>query len=74
MPMLDKAKIVHCFKEYMQREDNYVSQIAFLGNMEAKLQNKEFCEDIFPLLPKHVDIFNANEAYEYVRQHLLEYE
>lgn len=69
---LNKDEIVRCFFEYMRREGHAISQELFLSNMEAKLKNKEFREDIVPLLPRHIATFNPDEAYEHVRGHLLD--
>ncbi|MBA3954911.1 nucleotidyl transferase AbiEii/AbiGii toxin family protein [Candidatus Dependentiae bacterium] len=69
---LNKDEIIRCFLEYMRYEQRAISQESFLSNMEAKLKNKEFREDIAPLLPRHILTFDPDAAYEQVRQHLLE--
>lgn len=69
---LNQDEIVRCFLEYMRYEQHAISKVLFLSNMEAKLKNKEFREDILPLLPRHMATFNPDEAYEQVRKHLIE--
>ncbi len=69
---IDTQKIVHCFHEYVRFEGAKISQKLFLDNMESKMQNKEFCGDMDPLLPLNSHRFSPHLAYEYVRENLLE--
>ncbi len=70
---LDKQLILHCFNKYIAFEENCISKTHFLENMALKLQNKEFREDIVPLLPRQNEPFVAEVAYQHVREHLLDY-
>lgn len=70
---LDKQAILHCFLKYMAFEENRISKSLFLENMDFKLQNKEFREDLIPLLPRQKEPFVPEVAYEHVRENLLEY-
>lgn len=47
---LQHDKIILCFKEYMKQEGRSISKQDFLFNIEEKLNNKGFREDIIPLL------------------------
>ncbi len=73
LPQLDRQAIIQCFKEYVSFEGHSIPKSLFIENMDLKLQNKEFREDIIPLLPRQSDPFNAEIAYQYVQENLLEY-
>jgi predicted nucleotidyltransferase component of viral defense system len=71
---VDAEIIVRCFKEYM---DFVVktppSQMEFIKNMDAKMQDSEFLGDIFEIiLPKIAQNYDNQEAYSYIREQLLE--
>lgn len=70
---LDREAILYCFTRYVAFEGNSISKVLFLENMTLKLQNKEFREDIIPLLPRQKEPFIADIAYHHVREHLLDY-
>ena len=73
LPHLDCKAILHCFTKYIAFEGNCISKTLFLENMNLKLLNKEFREDIIPLLPRHREPFDPERAYQHVRENLLEY-
>ncbi len=73
LPQLDKQAVLHCFSKYIAFEGNHISKAHFLENMSLKLQNKEFREDLIPLLPRQREPFAPEIAYEHVRENLLEH-
>lgn len=73
LPNLDCKAILHCFSEYLSFGGQSISKALFLENMTLKLKNKEFREDIIPLLPRQSGLFDPETAYQHVREHLLEY-
>lgn len=73
LPQIDRLAVIHCFKKYIAFEGNSISKTLFLENMSFKLKNKEFQEDIIPLLPRQKEPFIAEIAYQHVRENLLEY-
>jgi len=72
-PDLDCKAIIHCFSEYLSFGGHNISKALFLENMAFKLKNKEFREDIIPLLPRQNGSFDAEIAYQQVRERLLEH-
>lgn len=73
IPKIDPQLILRCFGEYVAFEGKRISKTLFLENMAFKLLNKEFREDIIPLLPRQKEPFEAEIAYQYVRENLLDY-
>jgi len=71
LPYLDRQAIIHCFTQYVTIEGNSIPKALFLENMALKLQNKEFREDIIPLLPRQNEPYNAEIAYQFVQENLL---
>ena len=54
---------------------DYIQQSLFQGiyeNMDVKINNKSFCNDMNFLLPKKYQSFEAVIAYNYVKQELIE--
>ena len=72
-PNLDCKAILHCFSEYLSFGGLNISKAQFLENMALKLKNKEFGNDIIPLLPRQNGSFDVETAYQNVRERLLEY-
>ena len=72
-PQIDRQAILHCFTRYLSFEEHCISKTIFLENMSLKLQNKEFREDVIPLLPRQKEPFAVDIAYQHVRENLLEY-
>lgn len=73
LPHLDRQQILQCFVKYMAFEGRSISKTIFLENMAIKLQNKEFREDIIPLIPHQNEPFNAETAYQHVQKYLLDH-
>jgi len=64
--------IIRCYREYIGFVvDNPPTQREYLLNMELKMQDKEFLEDT-NLLLRPEDNFNPTEAWELVRNQLIE--
>ena len=64
--------IIRCYREYIGFVvDNPPTQKEYLLNMELKMQDKEFLEDT-NLLLRPEDKFNPTEAWELVRNQLIE--
>lgn len=68
---IDIKKVVEAFKYYMKEEGNTVTQKEFLKNMEQKIEDPEFKGDIYGLLRTGID-YQIEEAYDFVKNHLLE--
>lgn len=68
---LDIEKIIYCFKKYMNFENNKISTKLFTENMNLKMQNPEFLNDMLPLFPKSRMKFDPAEAYELVLKNLI---
>ncbi|HAR97660.1 MAG TPA: nucleotidyl transferase AbiEii/AbiGii toxin family protein [Syntrophus sp. (in: bacteria)] len=67
---VDDIKIVDCFDRYLQQEGLAVSCAEFEENLEGKLRNRSFLEDIGPLLPTGVS-YNVAEAGVLVGRRLI---
>lgn len=68
----DKEKIIHCFREYMQKEGNKAPTAReFELNMEEKMKDREFAGDIIALLRPRIE-FNQQGAYEHIHQALIQ--
>ena len=69
---LKTAQIIKCYKEYVNFSDGKPpSQKMFVKNMELKIEDKEFREDIYTIL-KPGFVYDNDKAYENVRTNLLE--
>lgn len=69
---VDTEKVIHCYKEYMNYSvDNPPTKKLFLSNVEEKLNDNEFTEDIHIILKPGIDFDNL-KAYELVKKKLLE--
>ena len=68
---IDTDKLLHCYKEYMQFVvDKLPSQKEFILNMEEKMADREFTNDIHVILRPNVDYDNTT-AYELIKKELL---
>ncbi len=67
---VDDARIVDCFGRYLQQEGLTVSRAEFEENLEGKLRNRSFLEDIKPLLSISVS-YDVAEAGALVGQRLI---
>lgn len=68
---LDPAKIIHTFHEYTHASGIKISRAEFLANMEAKIIDNDFRNDVTGLLSPDI-AFNMDTAYNVVRSSLLE--
>jgi predicted nucleotidyltransferase component of viral defense system len=68
---VDAEKLIHCYKTYMTYSVNKPpTQKQFLANMEEKLIDREFMEDIHAILRPGVEYDNVI-AWELVRKELI---
>ena len=67
---VNDARIVDCFGRYLQQEGLAVSRAEFEENMEGKLRNRSFLEDIEPLLPRGLS-YDVAEAGALAGQRLI---
>lgn len=69
---VDVEKLLHCYKTYMEYSvDKPPTQKQFLANMEEKMLDKEFTEDIHFVLKPNVE-YNNMTAWEFVKNELIE--
>jgi predicted nucleotidyltransferase component of viral defense system len=69
---VDVEKLLHCYKTYMEYSvDKPPTQKQFLANMEEKMLDKEFTEDIQFVLKPNVE-YNNMTAWELVKKELIE--
>lgn len=64
-------KVLEAFKYYMKEEGNSVTQKEFIDNMEKKINDADFIGDMNGLLRTGIT-YDINEAYELVREQILE--
>lgn len=60
---VDVPKIIQAFQHYMQQENNLITRLLFEKNLEKKLQEHSFLDDIEPLLSpflKNRDLIEGN--------------
>lgn len=70
--IVDTGKLVNCYKEYMAFSvATPPTQKMYIANMEEKMQDAEFMEDIFTILRPGVEYDNV-EAFKIVKSELLE--
>ena len=72
LPDLDIDDLIKCFIIYTDFVGAKISKSVFLANMELKPKNEEFRQDIIPLLPRIGSLFDADLAYDLVREKLIE--
>lgn len=69
---IDTEKIIRCYKTYMEYSvDKPPTQKQFISNMEGKMTDREFTNDIEIVLKPGVE-FNNETAWEVVRENLIE--
>jgi predicted nucleotidyltransferase component of viral defense system len=69
---VDTEKLIRCYKTYMQFSvDKPPTQKQFLINMEEKMTDREFLEDIHIILKPGVE-YNNEVAWEVVRKEIVE--
>lgn len=67
----DASRVVQCFERYMEHGGTSVSQAEFEMNLAAKLESKQFREDLQPLLPSDTK-YDVAAAEACVRAALVE--
>ena len=68
---VDAEKLIHCYKTYMEYSvDKPPTQKQFLVNMEEKLIDREFMEDIHAILNPGVEYDNIT-AWELIKNELI---
>ncbi|MBQ0114313.1 MAG: nucleotidyl transferase AbiEii/AbiGii toxin family protein [Bacteroidales bacterium] len=69
---LDVDKVLECYRKYIEfvveRAPSYKE---FVQNMEQKMQDEEFLEDVMPLLRPEIE-FNPREAYSLIYEKLID--
>ena len=69
---IDKEKLVHCYKKYMEFSSGQPPTAKmFIANMDEKMEDREFTNDIHVILRPGID-YDNEEAYELVKSELLE--
>jgi len=69
---VETEKLIHCYKTYMEYSvDKPPTQKQFLANMEEKLLDREFMEDIHAILRPGIEYDNV-KAWELVKKELIE--
>ena len=69
---VDAEEVIHCYKTYMNYSvDSPPTRKQFLANMEEKMTDREFREDIHFILKPGVEYDNV-KAWEVVREELIE--
>ena len=72
VPGLDTQAILHCYHEYMKFVvDHPPSRRLYIQNLEDKMRDPEFLGDIIGLI-RPDEKYNMDEAYELVRNELIE--
>ncbi len=69
-PNLDRKKVIDCFLFYLKKEGNYISRAEFEKNMDYKLKDKIFMDDITPLLSPS-KVYSHDNAYAVVQENLI---
>lgn len=72
IPNLDIDAIVRCFKEYIAHSNQKITKAEFHLNIQEKLKDKEFKEDIIVLLPLEERQFDAEKAYELIAKEIID--
>ncbi|QEM07254.1 nucleotidyl transferase AbiEii/AbiGii toxin family protein [Mucilaginibacter rubeus] len=69
---IDKEKLLHCYRSYMKFSSAQPpTPKMFIANMDEKLKDKEFTDDIHVILRPGIE-YNNEIAYELVKRELLE--
>lgn len=69
---VDADKLIQCYKTYMEYSvDKPPTQKQFLSNMEEKMIDKEFLDDIFIILKQSVE-YDNKRAWDKIKVNLIE--
>lgn len=66
----DYQQVVEIFKAYLKAEENTISHANFLQNLEAKMQNPAFFQDMQLLIAPHI-AYDSLQAIAWVQQYYL---
>lgn len=66
-PSLDLRQIAQCFKKYIAFTGNEITSKILITNIELKMEDNAFRQDILPLLPSTHSGYKPEEALEVVR-------
>ena len=69
-PRLNRKKVIHCFQEYLQNENQRISRAQFESNMTEKMRSEGFCADLGALL-RPGTAFDFESAYTQVHKALI---
>ncbi|MDB5322073.1 MAG: hypothetical protein JWN40_3704 [Phycisphaerales bacterium] len=69
--LLKPDQVIICFGQYMEHEKHVVSRAEFEQNLHAKARDREFMDDIAPLLNADVH-YDPVEAMKLVRETLVQ--
>lgn len=68
---IDSEKLLHCYKVYMESSvDKPPTAAQYLANMEEKMKDKEFTDDIHVILRPGIE-YDNHRAFEKIKQELL---
>lgn len=68
---IDTEKLIQCYKEYINFSDGVnPTNKMFLANMEEKMQDEEFKNDIFTILRPDIE-YNNDMAYQQIREKII---
>lgn len=67
----DAGRILHVFKQYMEKEDQTVDGKGYEKNLQEKMRHQGFLSDLNPLLPANA-IYDVQEAYHFVRAEIID--
>jgi len=69
---IDTEKVIHCYSIHMKNAvDKPPTQKQFLANINEKMTDKDFMEDIRLVLKQGIE-YNGDMAWEVVRRGLVE--
>lgn len=69
---VDVDKLIQCYKTYMEYSvDKPPTQKQFLSNMEEKMEDKEFLDDIYIILKQDVE-YDNKRAWDKIKVNLIE--
>lgn len=67
---IDDAKVVSCFARYLEHGGSSVTRAAFEANLEDKLADRAFVEDVAPLLAEPTS-YDAGQAAQIMLERLI---
>lgn len=68
---IDNLKLIHCYKEYINFSDGInPTRRMFIANMEEKMQDKEFRNDIYTILRPGIK-YDNDLAFKIIKENIL---